>query len=222
MAQGVYFHKANKKYIAQINADGKRHYLGSFDTENQAIHRRTEAEREFSIEWAEPNTAGINQARLHYLFDYDQQSGHLIWRVKPGRKILIGDNAGHKTYQGYIAIRVDGKLYLAHRLVWLFMYGKWPLNEIDHADGNGKNNRLENLREATSSENKENNVVRKDNRLGITGVYYCNMNKKYVAHITKNQKTISLGSFNSINAAKASRAAAKTKIHLFNPTQRVS
>lgn len=52
--------------------------------------------------------------------------------IKTGRKANVGDVAGCVDKDGYIQIRLKGKMYPAHRLAWLYVYGEWPQDEIDH------------------------------------------------------------------------------------------
>ena len=89
-------------------------------------------------------------------FDFDPLSGKLTWRIAPPfRPALAGKVAGGPTHnQGYWQIKFKQKLYLAHRLVWLWMYGDWPTAEvIDHIDGNVSNNCAWNLRQVSQKEN---------------------------------------------------------------------
>jgi hypothetical protein len=111
--------------------------------------------------------------RLRSVLDYDRETGCFSWRVT-GRGIArLGAKAGAFSDAGggrkYIKIRIDGRLYFAHRLAWFWVHGSWPEREIDHADSDGTNNRIGNLRLASSSQNKWNARVRRDNTSGFKG-----------------------------------------------------
>ena len=118
----------------------------------------------------------LDQVSLKEALDYDPETGVFTWAGrKQGRK--VGSRAGHtKSFSRlgheYISISVNNRKYLAHRLAWLWMTGSFPPPglEVDHADGDGTNNRWENLRLATRSQNLHNAVSRK-NKAGMKGVY---------------------------------------------------
>lgn len=107
----------------------------------------------------EPVKKGIplTQERLRYLLHYDMASGIFTWKKRTSWRVKIGSVAGHRNKSlGYILIKIDGTLYLAHRLAWLYMYGPFD-GEIDHRKNkDGFNNRISNLRLCTSSQNKMN------------------------------------------------------------------
>ena len=111
----------------------------------------------------------------------------------------------------YRQIRLDGKLYMAHRLAWMYVYGQLPLGgvEIDHIDGNGANNAISNLRIVTSSVNKQNMSKRSDNVSGVTGVNWHAKGKKWMAGIVYYGKSIYLGLFSSFDDAVYVRKAAE-------------
>lgn len=97
------------------------------------------------------------------------EDGHLFWKkCKPGRQ--IGKPAGHCDRTGYRRIMLDYKMYLAHRIIWLLHYSEWPVNYIDHIDGNPRNNKIENLRDVSHSENMFNNLARRSNDLSKRSV----------------------------------------------------
>lgn len=109
------------------------------------------------------------------LFVYDKQSGTLLWKSnRPKRK--AGDPAGNVSHKGrYISMHatVNGvkHRHFAHRVIWEMHNGKIPEGMcIDHIDGNGLNNRLNNLRITTLSGNHRNESIPKNNRTGIVGV----------------------------------------------------
>ena len=114
---------------------------------------------------------------------------------------------------GYICIRVDNVLYTAHRLAWLYAYGRWPTHQLDHINKDRADNRLCNLREATNAENAQNRK-RRDNKTGYTGVN--RENNKWKAEIKLNYKTIRLGLFDTPEEAHAAYLSAKHGLHPFS------
>lgn len=102
----------------------------------------------------------ITQEYLKSILEYNSESGNFYWRVQKASKIKIGQIAGSKNFYGYIHIHIDQKKYPAHRLVWLYVYGKFPTHQIDHINHIKSDNRFCNLREATQSQNKMNTLPR--------------------------------------------------------------
>ncbi len=111
---------------------------------------------------------------------------------------------------GYIAIRIDRHDYLAHRLAWLYIYGRWPKGRLDHRDTNRANNIFENLREATQSQNLANARRRSDNTSGFKGVSLRKDTGRWAAYVNFEGKRYRLGCFDTKEAASAaySRMAA--------------
>ena len=112
----------------------------------------------------------LNQSRLKELLAYDPDTGVFTRLVKSNRNVRIGAVAGTCDSKGYGQISVDGKLYRAHRLAWLWMTGAWPVAQLDHRNGVRHDNRWENLREATNGENNQNAAIRSNNTSGFMGV----------------------------------------------------
>lgn len=110
----------------------------------------------------------INQKRLKEVLDYDPATGVFTWRVELNARGKVGDPAGCNSW-GYRVIRIDGRLYGAHRLVWLYVHGRWPDAMIDHVNGDRSDNRIENLREANSVQNAHN--AKRPNLMAIKGFF---------------------------------------------------
>ena len=108
-----------------------------------------------------------DMAELSKVLRYDPESGNFYWKNQWSRS---GKLAGDPHNMGYWNIRVKGKAYLAHRLAWFFVYGKWPVNIIDHRDRNKRNNRIENLRDTNQSINQYNQKIRNNSASGYKGV----------------------------------------------------
>jgi prefoldin subunit 5 len=112
----------------------------------------------------------LNQEYLKSILHYDFETGLFTWLVNKSFRCKIGDIAGRFNDSMHRCICIDGKQLYAHRLAWLWMTGEWPKNLIDHKDNNPSNNKWENLREATRSQNGKNSKVRITNKLGIKGI----------------------------------------------------
>jgi len=106
----------------------------------------------------------------------------------------IGSLAGGINSDGYTTIRIDNRAYLAHRLIWKMHHGTEP-NVIDHINRNRNDNRIENLRNCTTSDNASNRSMHKNNTSGITGVSWKRDKKKWGAQITMHGRCIKLGNF---------------------------
>lgn len=153
----------------------------------------------------------LTQERLRELLHYDPATGIFRWRVRPAKRVRAGDIAGHLNPNGYITIRVDGRLYYAQQLAFLYVTGEWPAGDVDHRDGVRANNRWENLRPATRSENLRNMRLRSDNRSGLKGAHYRPSRGKWQSSIRVGNRTIRLGSFDSAEAAHAAYCEAAKK-----------
>ena len=155
----------------------------------------------------------LSQEGVKNALSYDPATGEFRWRQNRGTKMKAGSLAGSEDRLGYRRILVDGNMAQAHRLAWLYMTGKWPPMEIDHADGNPRNNAWNNLRLATRSQNMWNSGPHKNNSVGVKGVSWSRQRKKYVARITVNGNKIFLGRFDVFEAACAAYNEMAKKFH---------
>ena len=161
----------------------------------------------------------ISKDRIAEVLALDEGTGVLRWQVakRPGGR---GTIAGHVRKNGYVQVVVDGKVFAAHRLVWLLVHGHWPDADIDHVNGVRSDNRPSNLRACTRTENMQNRGVGKNSRSGIVGVSWNTRAGKWRAAIQANKRHFDLGLFDSKDAAATAYAAAKRKLHKFNPIPR--
>ena len=162
----------------------------------------------------------LTHERAKELFSYSPETGELRWAIKASRKVIPGNIAGCITHYGYRQVRVDGKFYKAHRIIWLMQTGQWPKDEIDHINGQRDDNRLANLREATSGENKQNLAKRSDNTSGHTGVLFEKRCKKWYSLVHVEGKAHCTGYYDTSEQAAAAYAAAKAELHTFQPVAR--
>ena len=130
-----------------------------------------------------PKGVELTQARLMEVLSYDHESGVFTWKISPGSSAKKGDEAGSANAAGYTLIRVDGTLYLAHRLAFLFMSGEMPPDLVDHINCDKGDNRWINLRHATQSENQQNRKKAQSNNKssGLLGVYWSQQNEAWAA-----------------------------------------
>lgn len=151
----------------------------------------------------------LTQERVRELFDYAAETGSLIRKTAITRSgVKVGDTAGYTEDSGYLRISVDGKNYRAHRLAWLWNHGELPAR-LDHIDRDPSNNRIENLRPCTQSQNLSNSTKRSGGSSRWKGVYWHKCSNKWMARIQVNGKTKYLGIFaTEADAAQAYNLAA--------------
>lgn len=157
-----------------------------------------------------------SQKFLRECFRYERGTGKLFWKKRP-RKHFVSET-GHKiwnkrwpgmeafahiTKYGHCRGRVDGHAFLAHRVIWKIITGKEPPDVVDHRDRNGQNNRWQNLREATTSQNCING-----SRRGV----HCQKGR-WRARITVDGKRVHIGYFGSEREAARARQTENKTVH---------
>ncbi|WP_312416666.1 HNH endonuclease [Shinella sp.] len=162
---------------------------------------------------------------LRQLLRYDPETGKLFWLVRPVSMFTESSCKGtanrsaewaHKSWntrcagneaftadsgKGYRQGSIFGRTYKAHRVIFALVYGAWPSEEVDHENVCGGDNRLTNLRAATSSQNKQNRRRAKHNTSGFKGVSWHRRKGKWAASIKMNGRQKHLGYFESGEAA---------------------
>ena len=156
----------------------------------------------------------LTQERLKELLHYDPETGFFT-NIKARPKIKVGSIAGCKNKQGYLVIMCDGKLYLSHRLAWLYVYGYFPENHIDHINRVRTDNRISNIRKADPSQNRQNASIQRNNTSGFTGVAWTKREKRWRSRIVVGNKEICLGYFLDKETAANAYIAAKKNFHPF-------
>lgn len=146
----------------------------------------------------------LTQNHLKELFHYCPDSGLFTRRVSPNNRVKAGDVAGCVSGDGYLRIRIDRKLYLAHRLAWLYQTGDWPKKKtIDHINRVRADNRWLNLREATDSENQANRPAQRNNASGRKGVCWDKRDNNWRVQIVCDGHQYYLGQFDNLEEAAA-------------------
>lgn len=159
----------------------------------------------------------LTQEYLKSVLEYDPETGVFKNRVqrKQSRK---GAVAGSFTSKGYWRIKLLNKEWAAHRLAWLYMHGCWPAKDLDHKNRKPDDNRIANLREATTAENKQNVGVTAANTSGYIGVTWNKKACKWQASIRAHGKSVYLGLRDSAEAAHAEYLRAEARLHSFQPS----
>jgi len=163
------------------------------------------------------NKDDLTQEELKRLLDYDPLTGIFTWIGLSSKRshVKIGDLAGGISKDGYRKIRVLNKLFLAHRLAWMFMEGAWPEKFIDHKNGIRHDNRWENLRNASRNLNCENRQKTSNNTARLIGAHWDKNNRTspWCSQIKVNGKYIYLGRFKTPEEAHQAYLEAKRKYH---------
>lgn len=148
----------------------------------------------------------ITPERLRELLDYEPSTGIFTWKMSRGGW-GAGRRAGQLQWDGYVRIGVDGAQYPAHHLAWLFVHGELPVR-IDHENRNRSDNRIDNLRPASQSQNIANSGLRSTNTSGLKGVSRDRASGRWRASIKVMGVSKNLGMFDSPKEAHRAYAAA--------------
>jgi len=154
----------------------------------------------------------ITADRLREVLSYNPATGEWMWLVGLARRAAAGTIAGCRNRDGYWLIGVDCQLYLAHRLAWLWMTGTWPTEQIDHIDMDKSNNKWDNIRIATPSQNGANVQARTNNTSGSKGICIDKRRHTYNARIMKKGKRHHLGSYIDLSSAIQAYRIAATEL----------
>ena len=155
----------------------------------------------------------LTKERLKEVVTFDDTTGIFVRKLK-AKRAVVGRTLGYKKSNGYIALSIDGQKYFAHRLAWLYVYGEFPKNDIDHIDGNRTNNKIKNLRDVSRTENLQNIKIAKSHNksTGILGAYL-HMSGKFMSRIKVNKKDVYLGLFETAEQANQAYLKAKQQFH---------
>ncbi|OZI21752.1 hypothetical protein CAL18_12575 [Bordetella genomosp. 7] len=145
---------------------------------------------------------------------YDTSTGKFTWKRRTGGRATTGVAAGTVTARGYLEIGLGRKIYKAHRLAWLYVYGVWPIGEIDHIDGDKLNNAIRNLRDVPRRANQQNLRRALGARTnGLLGATHHKATGKWRSRLWVDGRNISLGLYETAEEAHKAYIEAKRKHH---------
>ena len=147
----------------------------------------------------------VTQERLKELFEY--RDGFLY--AKQGYQPKFTPITNHHRY---IRMKVDGKVYPLHRLIFLYHHGYLP-KITDHANNNRSDNRIENLREVTQQQNCLNRKIHKNNTSGVKNVRWDKKCKKWLVEMSINRKRTFFGWHDDLEFAELVAIEARDKFH---------
>ena len=153
----------------------------------------------------------LTQKYLQEVFEY--RNGQLYW-IGKRRGAKKNKPISNKVGSGYVGCMLDGKPYLLHRLVYLYIHGYMPVNDIDHINGDKTDNRIENLRVVSKAGNQQN--IRKaytTSTSGLLGAFYSKKHRNWFSRICVNGKRKWLGTFENSNQAHQAYVEAKRYLH---------
>lgn len=146
------------------------------------------------------NNPTCTNAELRAWLDYDPRIG-IFFATRSRKQVKAGQAVGWTDDKGYIRFFLNKELHLAHRTAWFWVHGVWPSSEIDHDNGLRSDNRIDNLREATSEQNGfSKNTCRSAS--GFKGVTLYKK-RKWQAQIGVNRKNVHIGYFKAPELAAA-------------------
>lgn len=144
---------------------------------------------------------------------YDPTTGEMWWKKRIGPMNPVGSNVGSKCIRGYREVSIFGKKFRLHRIAWIYVYGDWPAQQIDHINGVRDDNRIANLRDVDSSTNNQNKIgPHRESKSGVRGVR--SRGDRWLADIQTRGVRKFLGSFATLEQASRAYAEAKREMHV--------
>lgn len=149
----------------------------------------------------------ITKKELRRLFSY-RDDGVLVRMVSAGGGAKAGDVVGCLNSAGYLLVKINNKIHRVHRLVYIYHKGIIPHGlHVDHRNRIRSDNRIENLRVVTRNENQW-------NRSNVKGYSWNKKSGKWIAQITLNNKTLTIGSYSNEDEARNAYLQSKTTKHI--------
>jgi len=152
----------------------------------------------------------ITKEYLNDLFIYKE--GKLFWKRSPARRIKVGTEACSLSGNGYLRVAIKQIHYPLHRIIFMMHHGYLP-KYVDHIDGNPLNNCIDNLREATQTQNLYNAKKRKDNSSGLKGISWVKRLNKWLVQLSINKKNTYLGVYEDLELAELVAQEARILYH---------
>ncbi len=170
----------------------------------------------------------FNASKVCRLIEIDPCTGLMTWKIRPEDMFpnIRSAKVWNSRYSGRSAMRNPGKngyyygyilgeMMVAHRVAWAAYYGEWPDMDIDHIDGNRKNNSKSNLRLLSRQDNLRNRGKCRRNTSGVVGVYWHKAARKWRAFIKVGDKQVHLGLFEEKEKAVIARKKAEEEFGFF-------
>lgn len=165
----------------------------------------------------------LSPAVLRELLSLNPETGMMTWKVrapeffrrKGACEKWNARYAGKRAFtsisctNGYTQTKILCRVYRGHRVAWALFYGEWPRGELDHINGDRTDNSIANLRDVGRTENGKNLCVSRRNKSGVVGVTWDRERERWFASIRHGGRTVSLGRFDSLEAAAAARRRAE-------------
>ena len=161
--------------------------------------------------------AGMNRVKLARHVSYNPNTGTFTRVSSIRRPDSVGRSPVWVSCKRHSYVTINSRLYLAHRLAWLWVHGRFPRWQIDHINGDRHDNRIANLREATNAQNQMNRRKRDSRTTSrFKGVSWAKRERRWRSCIVKAGRQSSLGYFrDEIAAARAYNAAARKMFGVF-------
>ena len=153
--------------------------------------------------------ATIHEELLRQL-DYDPNTGIFRWKVTTNNRAKVGSVAGTYTLKGYRQIKFNGKSWRAGRLAWFYVHGVEPTHAIDHINHIKDDDRIDNLRDATGTEQQRNLPLFSTNSTGHHNISWDKVNLRYKVSVREkgNKSSTTVGRFSSLKKAISARDVA--------------